>query len=81
MIRVAVIGAGHWGRNLIRNFQNIADCTLKTVSDLDESRLRHMTSLYPGVEGVTNADEVMRDKEIDAVVVATPVRHHFPSSD
>ena len=77
-LTIGVIGCGYWGPNLIRNFSSIADCTLKTVSDLNESRLRHITSLYPGVEGVANADEVMQDKEIDAVVVATPVRHHFP---
>jgi predicted dehydrogenase len=77
-LNVGVIGCGYWGPNLIRNFSNIANCTLKTVSDLDESRLSYITSLYPGVEGVTDADELINDKGIDAVVVATPVRYHFP---
>lgn len=77
-LNVGVIGCGYWGPNLIRNFNNnIHDCTLKTVSDLDESRLKHITTNHPNVKGVTDANQLVEDKEIDAVVVATPVKFHF----
>lgn len=77
-LTVGVIGCGYWGPNLIRNFNHLPDCTLKTVSDLNASRLHHITSLYPGVEGVEDANELINDPAINAVVVATPVRFHFP---
>ena len=77
-LTVGVIGCGYWGPNLIRNFYNLPNCNLKAVSDLNPDRLSHITSLYPGVEGVADADLLINDKEIDAVVVATPVRFHFP---
>ena len=78
-LKVGVIGCGYWGPNLIRNFNNnIQDCTLKAVSDLNESRLKHITTIHPGVEGVTDANKLLEDKDIDAVVVATPVKFHFP---
>ncbi len=78
ILTVGVIGCGYWGPNLIRNFNALRDCRLKTICDRDERRLDHMASLYPGVTVTTEAENVFRDKEIDAVVVATPVRFHFP---
>ena len=49
MIRVAVIGAGHWGPNLIRNFENPPASTVRWVVDRDESRLEQVRSRYPDV--------------------------------
>ena len=77
-ITIGVIGCGYWGPNLIRNFNSLPKCTLKAVSDLNQSRLHHITSLYADVEGITDANQLINDQAIDAVVVATPVRFHFP---
>ena len=77
-LTVGVIGCGYWGPNLIRNFNNLADCRLKAVCDREDSRRRHMLSLYPGVEAVDDADKLFQDPEIDAIVVAAPVRFHHP---
>lgn len=77
-IKVGVIGCGYWGPNLIRNLDNnIPDCTLRKICDLDEARLNHVLKFHPSVEGVTDAHQLIEDKEIDAVVVATPVKFHF----
>lgn len=77
MCNVAVVGCGYWGPNLIRNLNSLSECNLKAVCDVDPGRLVHMKSLYPAVETTSDFDDLVRDKEIDAIVVATPVRHHF----
>jgi len=41
-INIAVIGCGYWGPNLIRNFNQIADCTMKACCDIDELKLQRM---------------------------------------
>ena len=47
MPNIAVVGCGYWGPNLIRNFNSLSGCTVKTACDPDKSRLDHMQSLYP----------------------------------
>lgn len=78
MINVGVVGAGYWGPNLIRNFVQIEDAKLKYVCDLDEGRLKKIKSLYPAVETTTKYDDLLNDKELDAVVLATNPSTHFP---
>ncbi|HWY75376.1 MAG TPA: Gfo/Idh/MocA family oxidoreductase, partial [Verrucomicrobiae bacterium] len=77
-IKVGVVGCGYWGPNLIRNFRSLPDCNLKMMCDISESRLKHLNSLYPEVEGATDFDHVLNGAGLDAVVIATAVRHHFP---
>jgi predicted dehydrogenase len=76
-IKVAVAGCGYWGPNLIRNLHQASDCYLKTVCDVSEQRLRHMRRLYPNLGTTTQFEELLNDKELDAVAIATPVRFHF----
>lgn len=77
MLNIAVIGCGYWGPNLIRNFYSIPECKLKLACDVDESRLAHMSRLYPGIKTTNNVDSVINDAEVDAIAIATPVRYHF----
>jgi predicted dehydrogenase len=77
VLKIAVVGCGYWGPNLIRNFYSLSDCEVKRVCDLDSSRLEHMRKLFCKVETTTNFDDVINDPQIDAVAIATPVRHHY----
>src|SRR5215468_2563776 len=77
VIKVGVVGCGYWGPNLIRNLRQSSDCNLKLICDASEKRLAHMRRLHPGVETTTRFDQVINDAEIDAVVIATPVRMHY----
>lgn len=76
-INVGVVGCGYWGPNLIRNFRSLPNCTLKTMCDLNEDRLSHLKSLYPEVEGETDFNRMLSNGGLDAVIVATSVRHHY----
>jgi predicted dehydrogenase len=77
-IRVAVVGAGYWGPNLIRNFNQIPDCDMAVCCDLDERRLQHIKNLYPNINVTTNFDDIVSDKSIDAVAICTHVSAHYP---
>ncbi|NIR51880.1 Gfo/Idh/MocA family oxidoreductase [candidate division KSB1 bacterium] len=75
--KIAVIGCGYWGPNLIRNFNSLPQINVKQVCDLDQKRLTHMKKLYPSVQTTTDVEEIIRDDETDAVAIATPVHLHY----
>jgi len=74
MKQVAVIGAGYWGKNLVRNFYEIE--ALHTICDTDESRIASFLEIYPGINGETSLDAVLANPEIKAVAIATPAETH-----
>jgi predicted dehydrogenase len=78
MIRVAVIGAGYWGPNLIRNFSACPETKLMAVCDKDSSRLEKVLATYPEVHSIENVEDVLARDDIDAVAIATPVGTHAP---
>lgn len=77
MIKIGIIGFGYWGPNLVRNFSLVDDCSVDVVSDLRKERLDILKKQYPQVSTIDSADAVINDKNIDAVVIATPVASHF----
>ncbi|CAN5266217.1 Gfo/Idh/MocA family oxidoreductase [soil metagenome] len=76
-LAVGVVGCGYWGPNLVRNFRNVANCHVPAMCDVKLQRLKHIQSLYPEVEAVTDYAEFLT-RDLDAVVIATPVKQHFP---
>ncbi len=78
MLRMAAVGCGYWGPNLIRNFNNHPDVELVAICDLDAKRRAHMSGLYPQALVTDTFADVINDTSIQAVVVATPVSTHFP---
>ncbi len=77
MTGIAVVGAGHWGKNLVRNFAALPDADLRYVCDLDEEIRGRMASLYPGVQVTRDVDRVLADPAVEAVVIAAiaPAHH------
>ncbi len=71
-----VIGYGYWGPNIVRNFFTAPDCTVKSVADARPERLALLAKNFPSIKGVKTAEEVLADKEINAVIIATPVFTH-----
>ncbi|SPE54471.1 Oxidoreductase domain protein [Verrucomicrobia bacterium] len=76
-IKVGVVGCGYWGPNLVRNLRQAPDCQLKVLCDTSEPRLRHMRRLHPDVATTNRFEELLCDPELDAIVIATPVRFHY----
>jgi predicted dehydrogenase len=77
MVKVGIIGYGYWGPNLVRNFFSQKNCIIKAVADSRSGRLEQLARSYPSVAGVLNADDIINDPEISAVIIATPVFTHF----
>lgn len=75
--KIAIIGYGYWGPNLLRNFYEIPDCEVLYVCDIDLQRLKLVRKRYPTVMLTTNYDEILKDEELDAVIVAVPAKYHF----
>ncbi|MEO8726799.1 MAG: Gfo/Idh/MocA family oxidoreductase [Acidobacteriaceae bacterium] len=76
MIRVAVIGYGYWGPNIVRNLSLCSGFEVAAICDQDSGALRRAKMVYPGVHTTTNLDEVLHSPRIDAVAVITPVWTH-----
>lgn len=77
-LKVGVVGCGYWGPNLIRNFRSLPGCQLKIMCDLSQQRLMHLKTLYPEVQRATDYGHVLNGVELDAVVIATSVKSHYP---
>jgi len=77
MIRVAVIGAGQWGPNLIRNFHNKETSEVVWIIDRDAARLNEVHAYFPDVHAAKDPEEALRDPSVHAVVVATPTSTHY----
>lgn len=77
-IGVAVIGAGYWGPNLLRNLQQNADFDVRYLCDLDLPRARKVLGAYSTVPACSSLEEVLADPAVDAVAIATPAGTHLP---
>lgn len=71
---IAVVGAGYWGKNLVRNFHQLG--VLKAVCDGSQAILRQMGEAYAGIDMTTDMNDVLADRDIQAVVIATPAALH-----
>jgi predicted dehydrogenase len=76
-IKVGIIGLGYWGPNLIRNFSISKNCKLTAIADLQADKLKKFSIMYPGIATYTNPEDIIKNPNIDAVVIATPVFTHF----
>ena len=74
---VGIIGCGYWGPNLLRNFAENDAAELRWICDLDELRLAAMSRRYPAAQTSTDYQDFVRDSDLDAVAVVTPVATHF----
>ncbi len=79
MAKVAVIGAGYWGPNIIRNFLENPHCELVAVCDRDPAQLSHLQQALPeSLLRSTDATELLNRPDIDAIAIVTDIPSHFP---
>lgn len=74
-VKVAVIGAGYWGKNLIRNFDNLG--ALRIICENDASHLEPFREQYPEAKFVSRTEDALADGAIDAVCISTPAETHY----
>jgi UDP-2-acetamido-3-amino-2,3-dideoxy-glucuronate N-acetyltransferase len=73
--KVAVIGCGNWGKNLVRNFAQLG--ALAAVCDVDRVRLENVAREYRGIKVTTDLKSLLDDPSIRAIVIAAPSDTHF----
>jgi len=73
--KIAVIGTGHWGRNLVRNFQELG--VLSAICDIEPQNLRGVQQAFNLRNAFMNYQELFTYPEIDAVVISTPAATHY----
>lgn len=73
--QVALIGCGHWGRNLARNFARLG--SLRWICDENQALLEAHAKLWPDVRLSCRFEEVLEDRKTQAVVIATPAGQHY----
>jgi predicted dehydrogenase len=76
-VNLAVVGLGYWGPNLLRVLYEMEGVNVAAICDLDADRLERFGRRYPSVHQSRNYEAILRDPEIDGVVLATPVYTHF----
>lgn len=78
MIGIGVIGYGYWGPNLVRNFSRLSGARVRWICDRDTKLLSEVPRLYPTIQTTSTRDDLFKDPQTQAVVIATPVSTHFP---
>jgi predicted dehydrogenase len=77
-VRIAVVGLGYWGPNLVRVLHELDEAEVPILCDLDQSALEKVGRRYPAVALTDSYERVLVDDHLDAVAIATPVSTHYP---
>jgi predicted dehydrogenase len=77
MIRVGVIGYGYWGPNIVRNLHGLESTRVEMVCDSNPKALARVRKAYPAIRTTSDANELLRSPDVDAVAVITPVWTHY----
>lgn len=76
MVTIGVIGAGYWGKNIIRTFHALESANLKYITDSNSETLKKF-STYSKIIKTTDFLEILNDEKVDSVVISTPPVTHY----
>jgi predicted dehydrogenase len=76
-VGIAVIGAGNWGQNLVRNYASLPGSQLLYVADVSEKVRNKMANLYPKAQVTDKPELIFTDPAVDAVVIAVESPLHY----
>jgi predicted dehydrogenase len=76
-VGIAVIGAGNWGQNLVRNYASLPNSQLLYVADVSEKVRSKMANLYPKAQVTDNPERIFTDSAVNAVVIAVESPLHY----
>jgi predicted dehydrogenase len=76
-VRVAAIGCGYWGPNVIRNLADLPGFELVSVCDVDSARLESVAARYPRAHATADFEQLLGDRSLDALYIGTPVSTHY----
>ena len=76
-IKIAVIGVGYWGPQLVRNFHQLDNVIIDTVCDINQEKLNKIKKNYPNIKTTKDFKDILENPEITAVVIALPTELHY----
>ena len=76
-MKIAVIGLGYWGPNLVRNFLSTDSIDQVVCFDTNPSNTARAKKKFPSIEVADSYESVLQRPDLDAVVIATPVSTHY----
>lgn len=76
-LRIGIIGCGEWGKNHIRTFASIDNCTVSHAADLSEEKLQVMKQRYSWLQTTIDPMTLIHADDVDAIVIATTTRAHY----
>lgn len=77
-MNIGIIGLGYWGPNMVRNFMMNQHIDKVICCDLDENQLQKAKRNFHSIGTTKNPDDILKNKDIDAVAIVTPISTHFP---
>jgi len=77
MVKIACVGIGNWGKNLLRIFTGLSDCEVKYCCDIDKERTSWVEFSYPAIKSTCKLEEILEDSTVDALVISTPAETHY----
>jgi predicted dehydrogenase len=77
MIRIAIIGYGYWGPNIVRNFATMPHVSISWIVDINPKTLINIPKLYPNIQTTSDIRDVLKDPHTQAVVIVSPAHTHF----
>jgi UDP-2-acetamido-3-amino-2,3-dideoxy-glucuronate N-acetyltransferase len=75
IVKVAVVGAGYWGKNLIRNFDSLS--ALGAICDSSKETLKEFEKIYPNVQTTDSFQSILKDTSLENVAIAAPAEKHY----
>lgn len=76
-IRIGLIGFGYWGPNYARVLDELPDSTVTVICDSKPERLQRAVARFPHIQVCSDAQELLRRTDVDAVVISTPASTHY----
>jgi len=77
VVKVGIIGCGHWGPNHVRIFDQLTGSEARMCADLDEARLASLQRSFSDITITTDYKKILSSADIDAVCVASPTNTHY----
>ncbi|MCO4769239.1 MAG: Gfo/Idh/MocA family oxidoreductase [Deltaproteobacteria bacterium] len=74
---LGVVGAGYWGKNIVRNFTRLKRAELRWVADLSETNRDRARTLAPNAQVTADYEAMLSSSDVDAVAVCTPAASHY----
>jgi len=75
-VRIAIVGIGYWGPNLVRNLYELPEAEPAWICDVRLEALEALGKRYPAIPATTRFSDVLEDPTVEAVVIATPISTH-----